>query len=469
MAAPTSISAYVDRLEYSRYEIEDNKSKIIVTVNVSGGGDMSGEELTVYLMKGRRARQFYAHSQVVTVVGISDPNTVTLTLDLNLLYGTDFISTVRRGTYFIRVESVSDPDVFGVSSDFYLSVITADFVRNSDLFGLTLSSFETRDLKYPPQEITGITVVEVSAYHPVGFEPLIYHYDSVNNVRQLAWGQGGPLVSITRPGQYLLPKKCSTDYIAVQVSSLVNLPLSSKTDILMVQKATLSDVRLRRWISQACDWLENDKLAGLFLEPTRLVTSPVDPSGVEIDWDVIVPSITFYPPNPGSWLDISFPYPSLLKISQLYGQMARTRVITVSTDWISIKERSGFVQLVPFSQLAGFQYLGLMWVESMRGRIELPNFWRFDAIAGLREVSPVLLEVLSKKAAIDALTVAGQAFRGGFAAQAISRDGVSESVNYTSSAVYGIYSATIEEYHKFINREIKQLKGRFLGLRLTVV
>jgi hypothetical protein len=65
--------------------------------------------------------------------------------------------------------------------------------------------------------------------------------------------------------------------------------------------------------------------------------------------------------------------------------------------------------------------------------------------------------------------VAGQAFRGGFASQSLSRDGVSESVSYTASAIYGIYSATIEDYTKFINREIKQIKGRYRGVNLIVM
>jgi len=135
---------------------------------------------------------------------------------------------------------------------------------------------------------------------------------------------------------------------------------------------------------------------------------------------------------------------------------------------MEVAEKSGFGQLVPFSATIAFQFIGLTWVESLRGRIELPNFWHYSAMAGLREVDPILLEVVGKKAAIDALTVAGQAFRGGYSSQSISRDGVSESVSYTASAIYGIYSATIEEYSKFLNREIKQLKGRYRGMNVLV-
>jgi hypothetical protein len=99
---------------------------------------------------------------------------------------------------------------------------------------------------------------------------------------------------------------------------------------------------------------------------------------------------------------------------------------------------------------------------------ELPNFWHFNLVAGLRQTDPVALEVVAKKAAIDVLTVAGHAYRGGFSSQSISRDGVSESVSYTASAIYGIFSATIEDYSKFINREIKGIRGKYRGMNLLV-
>jgi hypothetical protein len=225
---------------------------------------------------------------------------------------------------------------------------------------------------------------------------------------------------------------------------------------------------IRRWINQACDWLENDKLTGVYLEPTRVVTDVYLPGNVVQDWDVIVSPITFYPVMPARWIDIQFPFMSVLYVDKLWGQLANTQIVDVAMQWLEIAEKSGFAQLVPFNATLAFQFIGLVWVESLRGRIELPNFWHYSAVAGLREVDPVLLEVVGKKAAIDALTVAGQAFRGGFSSQSLSRDGVSESVSYTASAIYGAYSATIEEYSKFINREIKQLKGRYRGPSMIV-
>jgi hypothetical protein len=193
------------------------------------------------------------------------------------------------------------------------------------------------------------------------------------------------------------------------------------------------------------------------------------PGNVIPDWDYIVPPITFYPIVPSRWIDILFPHLWLLRVDELFGQLADTRILDVDLSWLEISERNGLTQLVPFNQEVAFTFIGLVWVESLRGAIELPNFWHFNAMAGLRQIDPVLLEIIGKKAAIDALTVAGQAFRGGFASQSLSRDGVAESVSYTASAIYGIYSATIEDYNKFINREIKQVRGRYRGPNIIVM
>jgi hypothetical protein len=470
MGAPTSLAVSVDLGEYSRFEVLEDRATITVYLTASGGIDMSGEEITVELYKGRRLRDQVIYTATHTVVSSSDPAEESLTIYLPDVRDSNSISLIRRGFFFVRATSVTTPAVTADSVDFPISIVTAQMLRDTYLFGLNLEASDVRDVKEQPTNITGVEVVEVSSTHQVGFDVLTYIYGDSGNIQQLAWGEGGSVVPISGPGRYLLRRDCSSsDFIIVQIRNMNSLPTSSQKDELLVGKDFITDNMLRRWINQACDWLENDKLAGVFLEPTRIVTDPVLPGNVIPDWDFIVPQITFYPVNPVRWIDILFPYPGLLQIDELFGQIANTRIVDVDLSWVEISERNGFVQLVPFNQEVAFNFIGLVWVESLRGRIELPNFWHFNAMAGLREADPVLQEVIGKKAAIDALTVAGHAFRGGFSSQSVSRDGVSESVSYTASAIYGIYSATIEDYNKFLNREIKQLKGRYRGVNMVVL
>lgn len=465
MAAPTSITVSIDRDEYSRFEIEAGRASIAVTVVVAGGVDMDAEEITLNMYKARRTRDSSVYSTTLTVSGHSDPTTLSCSIYLPDLTS-DNVSLLRRGAYFVEAVSVTDTDVYGVSNDFPISIVTAQELRKSLLFGLTMEAQSMRDVKLQPSIITGITVEEVSHTHPQGFKTLNL-LKIEDGKYQLSWA-GGTLVSVAQAGQYILPGECGSEYIVIRVSSMTALPSSSIVEELLVVKSSISDAMLRRWINQACDWLENDKLAGVFLEPTKICTDPIS-AGVAVDWDFIVSPLTFFPSVQGSWIDIQFPFPGLISIERLWGSLGTTDIVEVNERWIEIAERNGFVQLVPYNATTAFQFIGLVWVEALRGRRELPNFWHYVATSGLRDVDPILTEVIGKKAAMDALAVAGQAFRGGYSSQALSRDGISESVSYTASAIYGIYSATIEEYSKFLNREIKQLKGRYRGVGMVVL
>ena len=467
MAAPTAITVVLDLDEYSKFEVD--RRDMTITWTATAGSSMNGEQLLVELRKSRRNRDVVVHSVTETISGTSTSETGTVIINLlEDVIDSDYINLIRRGYYYVRISSVTTPSVYADSADTPISVVTAQQLRNNYLFGLTLEANDVRDVKIAPVNITGVEIVEVSSAHEQGYGRLTYVVQP-NGTRQLSWG-AGPLVNITAPGQYLLRYDCSSgsSYIIVRVRSLAALPADNQVDELLVTKASITDAMLRRWIEQACDWLENDKLAGVFLDPTRIVTDPVI-NGTEIDWDFIVPPITFYPITPGNWIDILFPYMGLLKVDNLFGQIGNVQIVNANLDWLEIAERNGFAQLVPYNQRTAFQFIGLVWVESLRGRVELPNFWHYNAVAGLRDRYSVLLEIIAKKAGIDALTIAGQAFRGGFSSQSLSRDGVSESVSYTSSAIYGIYSSTIEEFNKFINREIKQVKGRFRGVNMIVM
>lgn len=476
MGAPTSIAVSVDLEEYSKFEIAEGRATINVSIVASGGGNMSGQQVQVDLIKARRTRDVSVYTKTLTISASTDPVTLSTSIYLPDVVDTrsnlgfkdpTAVSLIRRGRYFIKVKSVTAPAVIGVTPDFPISPITAEQLRGTYLFGLPMEAYSTRTVKFPPVNITGVEIAEVSSTHNVGFGTLTMNATSTGE-KSLSWANG-PLVAINRVGKYILRAGCGTDYIVVLIRNLSALPATGPvTDELLVCKSSITNAMLRNWINQACDWIENDKICGVYLEPTRIVTDPVLPGNVVLDWDIIASPVTFYPVTPARWIDIQFPFMSLLYVEKLWGQLANTQIVDVAMQWLEFSEKSGFSQLVPFNSTVAFQFIGLVWVESLRGRIELPNFWHYNAVAGLREVDPILIESIGKKAAIDALTVAGQAFRGGFSSQSISRDGVSESVSYTASAIYGIYSATIEEYSKFLNREIKQLRGRYRGVNMLV-
>jgi hypothetical protein len=475
MASPTEITIDSDNDEYSRFE--SDRKILGYTVSVTGTS-LTNELITIELVKARRNRD--------VVVAY---NTLSLTEDTDGVYNGSFdltkvvdiqeISKVRRGEYFLRATSVSDEDVVGESSDFKISLITVNRLKNDYLFGIDLRAEMLGPLEQP-KVITGVTIFEVSKDHTQDWITLGYTIASDGGggfIRTLSWC-GGPQVKIVSgTHNYVLRKGNSADWIRVKVSSVLDLPSSSTVEDILITSKEFDDNKFRTIIDQSISWLEDMELF-IFLEPTLVTTQPdlgVVPNESSIpvfvgaDWDEVVNAVTYKAPSSGHWINFQLPYKPLIRFNSLYGIVSSARVLDMNLEWVKTHERSGFVELMPFNQSSAFNFLGLSWVQSIRGAIDLPNFWNFEALCGFRDLPPILLEIIAKKAAIDILTFVGTAKRAGIASQSISRDGVSESVSYTASATSTIYSATIGEYKKFIEENIRHFKGAFSGVRMTVV
>lgn len=602
MAAPTLLEVTVDNEEYSRYE--EGRKTITATIVVSGGAVYTAEEVIVDLVKARRSRDAVVATSTLTINSSVDPVEATVEFYLPDTVDQDLINLVRNGQYFVRATSVTDEDIIGESADFWISIVTVDRLKNDFLFGIPLVSTEIREPKFQPQAITGLTITEIDASHPLGPIELnyVYHVDDTanatatigsgangtvtitadednagdtgnsltvevlvpagtsglsaafvsgqltvslgviagvadavqntatlvaaaidalddfsavasgtgadslpaaegptqfaggasNTVRQLSW-DGGPLVSVTSPGVYILPsggascgpKKLNSvanGYVCVRVRSQVLLPTQNVTETLIITKKALDDDSLRNYLCQALSWVENDFLATP-VEPTNVVTDR-DPTTVQFaagvnapaplftdtDFDKIVSPLTYFVPRTqGQWVLIQTPWPQLLRVDSLFGAIANTRVIDIDLEWIEHSEQGGMIQLVPFNQEIAFDFIGLLWVNAIRGATELPNFWHYNAIVGLRDAPCEVQELIAKKAAIDALTVLGMALRPGVGSVSLSRDGVSESVSYVTSATYGAYTGTIKAYKDWIEEEGKRLRSKYRGINMVVV
>lgn len=478
MVAPTSLFVTVDDTEYSRFETDRD---VVTSLITPQGANMCGEDILVEFVKARRNRDVVVAYQTLTLTE-DDPTEYSVAWDLNALVDNEEVSKVRRGDYFIRVTSVTDSLITADSEDFIISLITIDRLKADYLHGTDQRSSETFTVAEQPQIITGVTVTEVSRGTPQTWIKLAYGYADNGNgniVRTLSWC-GGPAVVVTaNKKRYILRRGGASDYIQVHVPSLTGLPTQSASEDLLIERKPLDEERMRAIVSQAISWLEDSELS-VYLEPTQITTMPdasaiTYPTGTDIpvlvdaDWDCIVDAITYRKPAAARWINFKSPYRPLIRFDQLYGQISNTRVVDVALEWVEMHEKGGFVELVPFNQEAAFNFIGLIWVEALRGPVNLPNFWNFDALVGFRKTPPVLIELVAKKAAIDILTIAGQAFRGGFSSQSISRDGISESVSYTASATYGIYSATIEEYRKWIDANLVKFRGAFRGSNMVVL
>lgn len=478
MVAPTSLFCTADDTEFSRFEVGRNTVTALVTPT---GTSMLNEEILVELVKARRNRDVVVATKTLTLTS-NDTAEYSVPFDLRSIVDSTDVPKVRRGDYLVRVTSVTNDAVTADSEDFIVSLITVDRLKESYLHGTDQLASEILSIADQPVLVTGVTVTDVARGTPQSWIPLSYTIADDGNgnvVRMLSWCNGPAKVLVAGTKKYTLRRGSNSDYIKVKVPSILALPGSSISEDLLVDKKPLTDDKIRTFIEQATSWLEDVELS-VFLEPTNVTTEPdatsiTYPVGTDIpvfanaDWDKIVDALTFRSASAGSWINFRMPYKPIIRFDQLYGQIANTRIVDIALEWVEAHEKGGMVELVPFNQEVAFNFIGLIWVEALRGPVPLPNFWNFDAVVGYRKTPEVLLELVAKKAAIDVLTIAGQAFRGGYSSQSVSRDGVSESVSYTASATYGIYSATIEDYRKWIEENLASIRGATRGHNMVVV
>lgn len=393
-------------------------------------------------------------------------------------------------------------EVSGESEDFDVRIVTVARLKSDFLFGIPLQAGQARMARNQPSNITGVTITEVSTNHPLGVFTLGYTYidNDPDFVRQLSWN-GGPLVSVNNPGTYILRRgngssgggSCGgrsgilaqmmgNDYIVVKVDGPTFLPTSNQSDEILIEQLRLDDRALGKYLCQAEDWLENVALS-IYLEPTNVVTDR-DPTTIQFaaginsptplftdpDYDFIHGPLTYFPIRAGGdWVEVQTPYPQLLRVDSLFGSIANTRVIDIDLDWIQFYPQGGMIQLVPFNQTIAFDFLGLIWVNALRGAAAIPNFWHYNMMVGLRDCPCDLQELVAKKAAMDALTMLGAALRPGIGSTSLGRDGVSQSVSYTTQMQYGPYTGAIMAFKDWITENLQKYKGKYRGATLVVV
>lgn len=477
--AITALRVSTDKTEYSRFESSNNTVKVTIFPTPVTGID--GDVVNIYMIKSRRGRNEVVGAISHTfgsgdyTTGVEKEFVLEELIDYTYRY-----NLVHRGNYYVK--AVYDPtgaNVTGSSSDFRVAIITVERMRKQWLYGLDLMANDIRMVYAQPATITGVVVKDVSRTQPFGFSELRINYESTAPYYSLAWG-GGMDVKIPSSGDYILRNKDRSGYIIVAVNRDA-LPTTPTTEELLIEKLRFRDEDIQKNIDDSVDYVENTALQ-IFVEPTAITTdisiSNITAEGIDLtyppysfsdSYDKIVKPLTYFSPRSHHWLDFNFPWYQTICFSRLQGIVSNTTIVEVDTDWIMIDPSSGFVQLVPFNQARALTYLGLVWVDSLRGAMEIPNFWHFDAVSGFRDCPGDVMEVLGKNAAITILTNAGQAYRGGISAQSISRDGVSESISLTASAIYGVFSATITDYRRDIEEKLKRIRGSYTGIKMVVV
>jgi hypothetical protein len=154
---------------------------------------------------------------------------------------------------------------------------------------------------------------------------------------------------------------------------------------------------------------------------------------------------------------------------------SNTAVIEFPAEWIQLRKDSGQVNIVPasgtLSQVlltAGGSFLPLV----ASGRDYVPNVLEVAYTAGFEEgqVPMDIRDAIGKWATFCPLNVAGDLIVGaGIASKSLSIDGLSQSINTTSSATNAGYGARLLQYSKELKDVLPKLRRYYKGFQMTAL
>ena len=237
-------------------------------------------------------------------------------------------------------------------------------------------------------------------------------------------------------------------------------------------------------------WLKERYLFGINLTddagndyPESLYLQSIDSaiSTVESELDIVLDDLTEYTDrlDVQDWAGDTFwllqtkrrPLREIVKVEVQFGQYGPT---TIPLDWANIASvRGGQLQIIPGPSgmssvifTGGTPFVGLI---GFYGRPYTPLWWKitykagFDGLKGgngvLYPVPSSITDMVGLLASMLPLDTAGDLIAGaGIASKSISMDGLSTSINTTSSATNSGYGARVLSYQKRLKTLITNVK-----------
>lgn len=165
-----------------------------------------------------------------------------------------------------------------------------------------------------------------------------------------------------------------------------------------------------------------------------------------------------------NWCLIQLRHKPVISIDRFALSVASQDVLCeFPTDWIRLNNMNGQLQIAPISGSVGLFNIGNV---TFLPRILIfndvfPAFFRLTYTAGFEQgkIPPIVNNAIGLIAALRVLSIAGDLVVGaGIANSSLSMDGLSQSVGTTASAMYGAYSARMEDYRKELDKITAILK-----------
>lgn len=137
---------------------------------------------------------------------------------------------------------------------------------------------------------------------------------------------------------------------------------------------------------------------------------------------------------------------------------------TFPAEWIRVNKLEGEIYIVPTSSSSGFKLTS----NGLRGRF-IPQAYRVRYFAGfeLGKLPTNIVDIVGKEAASGPLNIGGDLVGGAaIASQSMSLDGLSQSVNTTSSPTMAGFGARLIQYNNELKRDYPIVTNFWRGKRL---
>ena len=166
--------------------------------------------------------------------------------------------------------------------------------------------------------------------------------------------------------------------------------------------------------------------------------------------------------------EVTYPVKKALTCIGLFGQVEQ---VIYPEDWLFNSENNRGVyerkiNIVPISSAtrgvqagADLIYTGVLTEIGLRSYRQVPYYWNLQYETGFDSIPFDLMDIIGKYASIPVFTMYGDIVLGaGIAAQSLSIDGLSQSIQTTQSAENSAFSARIRQYAKETEMYMKQMK-----------
>lgn len=447
-----ALTIHTDHTEYSRFE----SGRSVVSVRVVPTPTTSLNDTVTVRLKRRDGNEIAAVP--VSFVGDS-PKGKVVTIDLAGLKDGHGFPLAVRGSYTLAAESGA---IVSVPRTIRVSLITAHEMKRDYCRGVPLYAREVLVPKKQPTLVAGVTIDRVSPTAPPGL--YILKYDQTANT--LTWNNGVAVEVGDGVSAEILPDDRG-NYIEVTIDSF-SLPAATVAEGIFIDLEVMSDESIQNEIDRAVSGVE--RLLGAFIEPLRVATDPYYNNPQPGEWfDAKVSSAAFYrrevfTDQARVW-HVSLPVTHIHDVSLMTGYVGDNKVLDISNGAFRCNPKQGIVEVMPQGSTYTYIITFFAQLDFWGIREYIPDFWRYKGIAGLRDLEAELLKVIGYDAAITILTTAGQAARGGYSSESISKDGVSRSTSVSK----GLYGDTIAEYKEWLKDNRRLVANRHKGLVMTTL